>query len=65
VPPHSNILLVDDNSDGLLARRTVLEELGYAVSVARNGDEGLKLFETGAFDVVVTDYRMPSMNGAN
>lgn len=64
VPPHPNILLVDDNSDGLLARRSVLEELGYAVSVARNGDEGLKLFQSASFDVVVTDYRMPNMNGA-
>jgi CheY-like chemotaxis protein len=55
---------VDDNRDGLLVRRTVLEELGYVVSVARNGEEGLKLFESASFDVVVTDYRMPRMNGA-
>ena len=63
-PPHSNILLVDDNRDGLLVRRSVLEELGYGVSVARNGEEGLKLFESASFDVVVTDYRMPRMDGA-
>jgi len=63
-PSHPNILLVDDNRDGLLVRRTVLEELGYGVSVARNGEEGLKLFESAHFDVVVTDYRMPRMNGA-
>jgi CheY-like chemotaxis protein len=63
-PAHPNILLVDDNRDGLLVRRTVLEELGYGVSVARNGEEGLKLFESANFDVVVTDYRMPRMNGA-
>jgi CheY-like chemotaxis protein len=62
--PHPNILLVDDNRDGLLVRRSVLEELGYGVSVARNGEEGLKLFESAKFDVVVTDYRMPRMNGA-
>jgi CheY-like chemotaxis protein len=61
--PHPNILLVDDNRDGLLVRRSVLEEL-YGVSVARNGEEGLKLFESAKFDVVVTDYRMPRMNGA-
>ena len=63
-PPHPNILLVDDNQDGLLVRRTVLEELGYGVSIAENGEEGLKLFESANFDVVVTDYRMPHMNGA-
>jgi CheY-like chemotaxis protein len=48
----------------LLVRRTLLEELGYAVSIALNGEEGLKLFESANFDVVVTDYRMPRMNGA-
>ncbi|MGA2269165.1 MAG: response regulator [Bryobacteraceae bacterium] len=63
-PPHPNILLVDDNPDGLLVRRTVLEELGYGVSIARNGEEGLRLFESADFDLVVTDYRMPRMNGA-
>ena len=59
-----NVLLVDDNRDGLLARRCVLEELGYRVQVASTAEEGLKLYETTAFDVVVTDYRMPRMNGA-
>ena len=63
-PSHPNILLVDDNRDGLLVRRTVLEEMGYRVSIALNGEEGLKLFESANFDVVVTDYRMPRMNGA-
>lgn len=60
---HPNILLVDDNHDGLLVRRCLLEELGYEVQIAINGEEGLKLFEGGGFDVVVTDYRMPQMNG--
>ena len=41
-PPH--ILLVDDNRDGLLVRRSLLEEVGYGVEIARNGEEGLKLF---------------------
>jgi CheY-like chemotaxis protein len=58
-----NILLVDDNSDGLLVRSSLLEELGYRVHSANNGEEGLKIFEAGSFDVVVTDYRMPRMNG--
>ena len=60
-PP--NILLVDDNRDGLLVRRSLLEEAGYRVEIATNGEEGLKLFETCSFDVVVTDYRMPRMDG--
>jgi CheY-like chemotaxis protein len=59
--PH--ILLVDDNRDGLLVRRSLLEEIGYEVRIAANGEEGLKLFEAERFDVVVTDYRMPGMGG--
>ncbi len=58
-----NILLVDDCKDGLLVRKALLEELGYSVQMASNGEEGLILFESGSFDVVVTDYRMPRMNG--
>jgi CheY-like chemotaxis protein len=58
-----NILLVDDNRDGLLVRRALLEEIGCCVQIALNGEEGLKLFQAGKFDVVVTDYRMPRMNG--
>src|ERR1017187_9673934 len=57
------ILLVDDNRDGLLVRRALLEEAGCTVEIAINGEEGLKLFEAAHFDVVVTDYRMPRMNG--
>ena len=44
-------------------RRSLLEEFGYTVEIARNGEEGLKLLQASAFDVVVTDYRMPRMNG--
>ena len=61
VIPH--VLLVDDNCDGLLVRRSLLEEIGCTVSVAHNGEEGLQLFRASNFDVVVTDYRMPRMNG--
>lgn len=57
------ILLVDDNPDGLLVRRLLLEELGLEVETALNGEEGLRRFESGNYDVVVTDYRMPGMNG--
>ncbi|MGB7760191.1 MAG: response regulator [Bryobacteraceae bacterium] len=65
IPPASpsRILLVDDNPDGLLVRRQLLEELGLEVETALNGEEGLRRFEGGRFDVVVTDYRMPRMDG--
>ena len=61
--PAPKILLVDDNHDGLLVRRHVLQEAGFEVQMASGGREALDLFSSDRFDVVVTDYRMPGMNG--
>jgi CheY-like chemotaxis protein len=60
---HSTILLVDDNTDGILARRSVLQELGYKVVPAGCGSEALKLIEKENFDLVITDYKMGPVNG--
>ena len=62
--PHANILLVDDNKDGLMARRSVLEELGYRVEISASPEDALKMASAFRFDVIVTDYKMPSMTGA-
>ncbi|MBC7927171.1 MAG: response regulator [Bryobacteraceae bacterium] len=64
-PPANNLrlLVVDDNSRGLLARKVVLEEQGYQVTTCCTPEEALALFETSPFDIVVTDYRMPNING--
>ncbi|MBV8552434.1 MAG: response regulator [Acidobacteriaceae bacterium] len=59
----SVILLVDDNRDGVLARRSVLEELGYEVVSAGCGSDALKLAEDQDFDLVITDYKMAPMDG--
>ena len=57
------ILLVDDNDQGLLARRSLLEELGYHVAIANCAEKAIECCGATRFDVVVTDYRMPGMNG--
>jgi len=56
---------VDDNRDGLLVRRSLLEETGCHVQIACDGEEGLRMYQANKFDLVVTDYRMPRMNGAD
>ncbi len=56
-------MLIDDNKHGLTARRTILEQEGYEVEVACCGQDGLARFENGSFDLVVTDFRMPDING--
>jgi CheY-like chemotaxis protein len=61
--PRGRILLVDDNTFGSSARRSVLEELGHQVLTSGTPAEALELCAKQAFDVVVTDYKMPKMNG--
>ncbi len=61
---NARILLVDDNCNGLCARKAVLEEIGYRIATATNGKEALVLFNQSPFDVVVTDFRMPGMDGS-
>jgi CheY-like chemotaxis protein len=59
----ARILLVDDNAHGLSARRSVLEELGATVATASTASEALDALAHQPFDLVVTDYKMPRMNG--
>ena len=59
------ILLVDDNPNGLTARRLILEEQGFSVTTAANAEDAWALFQQSRFDVVVTDYRLPGMNGGD
>ena len=57
------VLLVDDNRNGTPARRSALEEQGYEIGTAISGPEAIETFQESAFDLVVTDYKMPKMNG--
>jgi len=61
--PLLEILLVDDNLDGLIARRTVLTDLGHHVITTAHPADALGLVERTSFDLVVTDYKMPEMDG--
>ncbi|MGE4559249.1 MAG: PAS domain S-box protein [Desulfobulbus sp.] len=59
------ILLVDDEEMLAEMERTMLERLGYQVSVRTNGRDALALFQEtpDAFDAVITDQTMPGMTG--
>ena len=59
----AKILLVDDNRHGLLARKAILEELGYAMTVCSDPEAAIQVFSGGPFDLVITDYKMPGMTG--
>ena len=57
------ILLVDDNTHGLVARGMILQEQGHTVVTAQSGEEAWALFGKSHFDLVITDYRMGKMDG--
>lgn len=59
-----SILLVDDEPDILSAWRLILVMEGYAVRCANNGREALDLLKQELPDLVVTDWMMPLMDGA-
>lgn len=59
----ARILLVDDNRNGLAARRSVLEELGHTVVPASNGLEGWDAANAQSFDLIITDWKMPKLDG--
>jgi len=58
------VLLVDDDILVSMGAADMLLDLGHSVTEAQSGAHALKLLETDSpFDVVVTDYAMPGMNG--
>lgn len=60
--PH-RVLIIDDDPDILLTLRAYLEDTGYVVLQASDGVEGVDLFNRQKPDVVLTDLRMPKMDG--
>lgn len=58
------ILCIDDDERSLLIRTKILERFDYRVLTATTAEEGLRLFSQEAPDVVVLDYYMPGMSGA-
>jgi len=59
----TKVLLVDGNPSGLAARKTVLEEQGHKVWVASSSADAFDQFSSHKFDLVVTDHKMPRMDG--
>ena len=57
------ILLVDDEEPVRACMRMMLELEGLQVTEASNGAEALHLFALGEFDLVITDFQMPVMQG--
>ena len=57
------ILVVDDEEGARELFSTILTDEGYEVTLANNGEEALALFKNNPFNLVITDIKMPVMDG--
>ncbi len=58
------ILCVDDEDNILSALRRILRKHDYPLLFARNGIEALNILEKNNIDLIISDMRMPEMDGA-
>ena len=57
------ILVVDDEKNYLLVLSAVLEDEGYEVLTALGGEEALEIQKESDLDLILTDMKMPAMDG--
>ena len=58
-----NVLIIDDEKSILHVLTMALTRYGFGVETAADGLEGIKKFDEGNFDAVITDIIMPALNG--
>lgn len=58
-----NILVVDDETQIARVLKTTLSSQGYGVRIASDGDEAVQVMKEWSPDLVITDLRMPNMDG--
>jgi len=58
------ILVIDDNATQCKLLKKLFESYGYSVVALDSPEEALYLLEWKVFDVIITDLRMPWMDGA-
>jgi len=57
------VLIIDDEAAIRESLQLLLEDEGYEVANAQDGQEGLSLLDTQAFDLVLLDFQLPDRNG--
>jgi two-component system, OmpR family, KDP operon response regulator KdpE len=58
-----NILVVDDEPQITRVLKTTLSSQGYGIRTAADGEEALDLMKSWSPDLIITDLRMPNMDG--
>ena len=57
------VLIIDDDQAMLDLTRFHLQSRGYEVSMAETAREGLELIATGGFNIALTDFSLPDLDG--
>jgi|GEM_PF-3593974 PAS domain S-box-containing protein len=57
------ILLAEDNIDNQMLAKRLLENAGYSVEIAQNGEEAVEAFKRSNYDLILMDIQMPVMDG--
>ncbi len=57
------LLIVDDEEAQLQSLKSFLGKRNFQILSASNGKEALELISKNVIDIIITDYRMPEMNG--
>lgn len=60
----ATLLFVDDEANILAALKRLFRLFGYRILTAESGAQGLEIMAREAVDLVISDMRMPEMNGA-
>ena len=62
---NNKILIVDREPDILKLLEILLAKRGYLVKAAKNSEEAIETFRNEYFDIVITEVRIPQLNGIN
>ena len=62
--PQESLLFVDDERNILSSLRRLFRPLNYTIHLASSGREGLEILKEHPIDLIVSDMRMPEMDGA-
>jgi CheY-like chemotaxis protein len=61
--PAKRILVVEDEVVAAQTVQTVLTVDGHTVDLAQDGEQGLAMFQAGQYDLVITDFKLGTMDG--
>ena len=63
IPDEASVLIIEDEAGMRATLSAILEDTGYRVAKAEEGAEAMEMIKGGAFDVIISDIRLPDASG--